>query len=54
MTSQDQSYSTYCRARAAECRRRIEQTVMLEVKAAFREIELVWLASAERASRTSK
>ena len=49
MTPQDESYSTYCRERAAECRRRADQTIIREVKAAFREIELVWLASAESA-----
>jgi hypothetical protein len=49
MEPQNESYSTYCRERAAECRRRADRAVARDVRSAFRDMEQMWLAAAERA-----
>jgi hypothetical protein len=46
-TPQDESYPAYCRQRAAECRRRADQSVAGDLKAAFLDMEKMWLAAAE-------
>ena len=46
---QDGSYPAYCFERAAECRRRADRTIVRDVRAAFRDMEQMWLATAERA-----
>jgi hypothetical protein len=46
---QNESYSAYCRERAAECRRRADKAIVRDVRAAFRDMEQMWLATAERA-----
>jgi hypothetical protein len=49
----DKSYSKYCRERADECRRRADRTAIRDVKAAFLDMERLWLAAAEYAERSS-
>ena len=46
---QDGLFSAYCRERAAECRRRADKAIVRDVRAAFRDMEQMWLATAERA-----
>jgi len=52
MAPQEESYSTYCRERAAECRRRADKAIVRDVKAAFRDMEKMWLLAAECAERS--
>jgi hypothetical protein len=47
MTPQDESYPSYCRERVAECRRHADQSVTGDLKAAFLDMEKMWLAAAE-------
>jgi hypothetical protein len=46
-TPQDESYPAYCRERAAECRRRADRTVVRDVRAAYFDMERMWLTAAE-------
>jgi hypothetical protein len=54
MTHLDESYPAYCRERAAQCRRRADQAIARDVKAAFRNLEQMWLAAAEHADSSQR
>jgi hypothetical protein len=51
-TPHDESYPAYCRERAAECRRRADRTVVSDLKAAFLDMEQMWLAAGKVADRS--
>jgi hypothetical protein len=43
----NKSYSAYCLERAAECRRRADRGVTRDVKAAYLDMEQMWLAASK-------